>query len=83
MEKIRRNERMSIMMKVLSDRPGRLFSLNSFCEMFASSKSTVSEDVDALRRAVKDFDLGEIETVTGSAGGVLYRPGKTREACSC
>ncbi|MCR4877160.1 MAG: pur operon repressor [Clostridiales bacterium] len=80
MEKIRRNERMSVMMKVLSGAPGKMFALNTFCEMFGAAKSTVSEDLDALRRVAKEFDLGEIETVTGAAGGVLYRPGTGKKS---
>ncbi len=79
MEKIRRNERMSAMMKLLADKPNRIFTLNSFCEAFSSAKSTMSEDVDLLRNVVKSFDLGEIETVTGAAGGVRYRPVMSRE----
>ncbi len=80
MEKIRRNERMSAMLKILSDAPGRLFTLNTFCEMFGAAKSTVSEDIDALRQAAATFDLGEIGTVTGAAGGVVYHPRISREA---
>jgi len=74
MEKIRRNERMSVMMKILAGEPGKLFTLNRFCELFGAAKSTVSEDLDALRKVAREFNLGEIETVTGAAGGVLYRP---------
>ena len=80
MEKIRRNERMSVLMKILSGAPGRMFTLNYFCELFGSAKSTVSEDLDALRRVAEEFDLGEIETVTGAAGGVRYRPRKSRQS---
>jgi len=84
MDKIRRNERMTAMMKLLSGTPNRIFTLNSFCELFGSAKSTMSEDVDLLRQVLKSFDLGEVETVTGAAGGVRYRPvisrGKAR-AC--
>ena len=74
MDKIRRNERMSAMIKLLSDTPNRMYTLNDFCARFGSAKSTISEDIDALRQVVKQFDLGEVETVTGAAGGVLYRP---------
>ena len=80
MEKIRRNERMSVMMKILSGAPGRMFTLNRFCELFGAAKSTVSEDIDALRKVAREFDLGEVETVTGAAGGVLFRPMRTRES---
>ncbi len=74
MDKIRRNERMTAMMKILAGAPNRIFTLNSFCEMFGSAKSTMSEDVDLLREVCRSFDLGEVETVTGAAGGVRYRP---------
>ena len=80
MEKIRRNERMSVMMKILSGAPGKMFTLSRFCELFGAAKSTISEDLDALRRVVRTFNLGEIETVTGAAGGVLYRPTRSRES---
>ncbi len=78
MEKIRRNERMSAMMKLLASAPSRIFTLNYFCSLFGSAKSTISEDIDALRHTVASFDLGEIETITGAAGGVLYRPKVSR-----
>ncbi len=74
MEKVRRNERMSVMMKQLTAHPGRIFTLSSFCELFGAAKSTMSEDVDLLQDLVKAYDLGSIETVTGAAGGVRYRP---------
>ena len=80
MEKIRRNERMSVMMKMLSASPGKMFPLNRFCELFGAAKSTVSEDLDALRKVTAEFELGEVETVTGAAGGVLFRPRQPRAA---
>ena len=78
-EKLRRNDRMSAMMKILSDSPNRIFTLSSFCEMFGAAKSTMSEDIDLLREVVKHFELGELETVTGAAGGVRYRGKVSRE----
>ncbi len=79
MERIRRNERMSAMMKILSGAPNRIFTLNSFCDLFGSAKSTMSEDVDMLREVCEAFDLGCVETVTGAAGGVRYRPEVSRK----
>ena len=79
MDRIRRNERMTAMMKLLSGTPNRIFTLSSFCELFGSAKSTMSEDVDLLQQVTKTFDLGEVETVTGAAGGVRYRPAVSRE----
>ncbi len=61
------------MMKILSDSPNQLFTLSSFCDRFQTAKSTMSEDIDILRSVVETFGLGEIHTVTGAAGGVMYR----------
>ncbi|MBQ8160422.1 MAG: pur operon repressor [Clostridia bacterium] len=74
MEKYRRNERMSVTLKLLSDEPNRLFTLSHFCELFGTAKSSMSEDLDILRKLVSSFDLGEIETITGASGGIIYRP---------
>lgn len=46
MDKIRRNERMCAMMKMLSDAPNRIFTLSEFCELFGAAKSTMSEDIE-------------------------------------
>ncbi len=73
MEKIRRNERLSAMLKILSDTPNRIYTLSHFCDLFDAAKSTLSEDIDILRDVTKNFGLGELETVTGAAGGVRYR----------
>ncbi|MBR2823703.1 MAG: pur operon repressor [Clostridia bacterium] len=80
LEKIRRNERMSAMLKILSDTPGKMYTLNHFCALFGAAKSTISEDIDALRQTVDAFGLGRLETVTGAAGGVVFRPEINREA---
>lgn len=34
----------------------------------------MSEDIDILRQVFETFELGRLETVTGAAGGVRYRP---------
>ena len=73
MDKIRRNERMSAMMKILSDSPNRNFNLSYFCELFGSAKSTMSEDIDLLSQVLTTYGMGSLETVTGAAGGVRYR----------
>ena len=80
MEKIRRNERMSAMMKILTAEPNKIFTLSYFCELFGAAKSTMSEDIDILREVVSQFGLGELVTVTGAAGGVRYRTKVKRPA---
>ena len=80
MDKIKRNERMSAMLKILTDSPNRIFTLTHFCDLFGAAKSTMSEDIDLLRDVTANFGLGELETVTGAAGGVRYRGTVSREA---
>ena len=74
MEKLKRNERLAVMTKILSDAPNRIFTLSHFCEMFGAAKSTISEDVAILSETLRQFKLGSLETVTGAAGGMRYRP---------
>lgn len=74
MEKIKRNERLAVMTQVLTGAPNRIFTLSYFCDMFKTAKSTISEDVALLEESMQRFHLGRLETVTGAAGGVRYRP---------
>lgn len=74
MERIRRNERMAALTKWLTEAPNHIFTLSYFCERLGAAKSTLSEDIDILRQVFESFELGTLETVTGAAGGVRYRP---------
>ncbi len=74
MDKIKRNERLAAMTQILTASPNRIFTLSHFCELFSTAKSTVSEDVAILQETMRQFRLGKLETVTGAAGGVRYRP---------
>ena len=74
MERIKRNERIAAMTQVLTASPNKVFTLGYFCQMFSAAKSTISEDIDILQRSLNEFSLGTVETVTGAAGGVRYRP---------
>jgi len=74
MEKLQRNERIAMLMKILSDHPNQLFTLNFFSERFHCAKSTLSEDVDILKTILEKFKMGAIQTVAGAAGGVKYLP---------
>ena len=55
MEKIRRNERMSAMMKILTAEPNKIFTLSYFCDLFGAAKSTMSEDIDILRGEIAEI----------------------------
>lgn len=72
--KWRRSERVAAILKTLVDHPGTLFSLGQFGDLLNSAKSTVSEDLGVIREALEAFNLGEVETLAGAAGGVRYFP---------
>lgn len=74
MDRVRRNERMAALTKILTAEPNHIYTLSHFCELFGAAKSTMSEDMDILREVLDTFRLGRLDTVTGAAGGVRYRP---------
>ena len=79
-DKIKRNERISAMIKVLSDAPNKIYTLSYFSDMFGAAKSTISEDIDLAQGILERFSLGALETVTGAAGGVKFLPATSEDA---
>ena len=75
MVKAKRIERVAALSKLLADHPYRLFSFSYFCKKFAIAKSTLSEDVLAVKSGLELYGLGKVETVSGAAGGVRFIPG--------
>ena len=73
MDKIKRNERLGALTRILMDTPNRIHTLSELCELFGAAKSTISEDIDLVAGSFERFDLGRVETVAGAAGGVRYR----------
>ena len=80
MDRIKRNERLAAMTRILTASPNRIYTLSHFTELFGSAKSTISEDLSILAATFAQFDLGRMITVSGAAGGVMYRaiPSKGR-----
>lgn len=74
MLRIKRNERVVAMTRILSSHPNKIFTLNYFSEFFYSAKSTICEDVAIIRDTFLEFKLGDLETVAGAAGGVKFIP---------
>jgi len=74
MKKFKRNERIGALMKMFSERPNHIFSYNYFSDIFNSAKSTISEDIVIVKKIVEDFNYGEIKTIAGAAGGVVFTP---------
>ena len=79
MDRIKRNERLGAMTRILTGTPNRLYTLSQFVEMFGAAKSTVSEDLSILADTLEEFDLGQLITLPGAAGGVMYRPVPSRK----
>lgn len=75
MGKAKRIERVAALAKLLADHPYRLFTFAYFCEKFAIAKSTLSEDVLAVKSGLEMYGLGRVETLAGAAGGVRFIPG--------
>ena len=73
MDRIKRNERLGVMLRILSSTPNRIHTLGEFCDLFGAAKSTISEDIELLKLSLAHFDQGELTTVAGAAGGVRYR----------
>jgi purine operon repressor len=74
LEKVKRNERIGAIIKILSDNPNRLYTLSHFSTLFGAAKSTISEDIMFAREILRKYGLGDLEAVTGAAGGVRYIP---------
>ena len=83
MDRIRRNERLAAMTRILVESPNKIFTLGTFCEMFGAAKSTLSEDIDILRGVFAQFHLGQLDTVTGAAGGVQFQVADVSLQSSC
>lgn len=77
--KLKRNERIGALIKILSDHPNEIFTLSYFTNRFHAAKSTISEDIVVAKKLMEDLHLGKIETIAGAAGGVKYMPLISRE----
>ena len=73
MDRIKRNERLAAISRILTASPNKIYTLSHFTELFGAAKSTVSEDLSILAETFAQFDLGRLTTVAGAAGGVIYR----------
>lgn len=74
MKKIERAVRLAAIATDLAENPGKVYSLNYFCEKFNAAKSTVSEDLAVINRAFAHNRTGAVKTFPGAAGGVCYVP---------
>ena len=82
MEKMKRAERMVAITQVLMLNPNALTPLTLFAERFGTAKSTISEDLMAVKGSLLLSGQGYLETISGAAGGVRYIPEIPREEAS-
>ncbi|MEL7567140.1 MAG: pur operon repressor [Dehalobacterium sp.] len=74
MEKLKRTDRLVLMSALLTKNPNVLFSLTDLVALTGAAKSTVSEDLTIVKEILSEFNLGELSSVSGVAGGVIYKP---------
>ncbi|MHB8126044.1 MAG: pur operon repressor [Desulfitobacteriaceae bacterium] len=74
MDKIKRAERMVAITQILMAKPNVLIPLTVLADRFGTAKSTISEDLFAVREGLAFTKQGRLETVPGAAGGVRYIP---------
>lgn len=74
LSKLKRNERIGALVKILCDSPNEIHTLNYFTNIFNAAKSTISEDLVIVKKLMEDLKLGKVETIAGASGGVKYVP---------
>lgn len=70
--KFTRNQRVAAITKMLVENPNEIINLSRFTEMFNAAKSTISEDIVVVRESLSKLQIGNVETVSGAAGGVKF-----------
>lgn len=80
MEKLKRTDRLVVLSTLLTKNPNVLFSLTDLAALTGAAKSTVSEDLTIAKEVLSEFNLGELSSVSGAAGGVLYKPVESADA---
>lgn len=72
--KLKRSERIVDITATLLDNPNKLFSLKDFTSKYDSAKSSISEDLAIIKDTFDNNNIGVVETIVGSNGGVLFFP---------
>lgn len=72
--KLKRSERIVIMTEYLLKNPNKIIPLTYFVKKFNQAKSSISEDIFIIKQSFIEESIGEIVTLSGVNGGVVYRP---------
>ncbi|MCR8969980.1 pur operon repressor [Facklamia sp. 7083-14-GEN3] len=73
-KKYKRNQRLIAITHQLMNNPNQLLNLQDFAYKFQCAKSSVSEDLGMVREVFDEMQLGQLETLTGKTGGVIFHP---------
>lgn len=78
---MKRSGRIATMVKIFTDNPNQIFTLNHFCKIFDCAKSTISEDINIIRNSFLETEQGNIITIPGPAGGVKFTTHVDKKKC--
>lgn len=78
---MKRSGRIANMVKIFTDNPNQIFTLNHFCKIFDCAKSTISEDINIIRNSFLETEQGNIITIPGPAGGVKFTTHVDKKKC--
>src|SRR5690625_1571923 len=71
---MKRSNRLVAMTNYFLTNPYQLIRLSHFSEKYASSKSSISEDLDIINDMFKLEGIGYLRRLSGASGGVMYVP---------
>lgn len=72
--KLKRSERIVVMTEYLLNNPNKLIPLTYFVTKFNQAKSSISEDIYIIKTGFKEENIGEVKTLAGVSGGVIFTP---------
>jgi len=58
----------------LLNNPNKLIPLTYFVTKFNQAKSSISEDIHIIKTGFKEENIGEVKTLAGVSGGVIFTP---------
>ncbi|MBF0714271.1 pur operon repressor [Gemella sp. GH3] len=72
--KLKRSERIVVMTEYLLRNPNKLIPLTYFVSKFNQAKSSISEDIHIIKTSFQEESIGDIKTLSGVNGGVIFQP---------
>lgn len=71
---MKRSERIVVMTEYLLKNPNKLIPLTYFVTKFSQAKSSISEDIQIIKNGFLEENIGEVRTLSGVNGGVIFVP---------